>query len=93
MTTSVKTLSQLANHTDFISRHIGPDAAQTAAMLTELGVSSIEELIAQTVPASIRLQTPLATGAATSEVDALAYLKAAHLHSCRNRIGRMFQCR
>ena len=77
MTTSVKTLSQLANHTDFISRHIGPDAAQTAAMLTELGVSSIEELIAQTVPASIRLQTPLATGAATSEVDALAYLKAA----------------
>lgn len=77
MTTSVKTLSQLANHTDFISRHIGPDAAQTSAMLAELGVSSIEELIAQTVPAAIRLQTPLATGEATTEVDALAYLKAA----------------
>ena len=26
MTTSVKTLSQLANHQEFIARHIGPDA-------------------------------------------------------------------
>ncbi len=51
MTTSVKTLSQLANQTDFIARHIGPNATETAAMLAELGVSSVEELIAQTVPA------------------------------------------
>lgn len=76
MTTSVKTLSQLANHQEFIGRHIGPDQAETAAMLQELGVSSVEELIAQTVPASIRLDKPLATGDATTEVDALAYLKA-----------------
>lgn len=78
MTTSaVKTLSQLANHQEFIQRHIGPDANETAAMLAELGVSSMEELIAQTVPASIRLPKPLATGEATTEADALAYLKAA----------------
>lgn len=75
MTNSVKTLSQLANHQEFIGRHIGPDQAETAAMLQELGVSSVEELIAQTVPASIRLDKPLATGEATTEVDALAYLK------------------
>ncbi|MDZ7869555.1 MAG: glycine dehydrogenase, partial [Rheinheimera sp.] len=77
MTTSVKTLSQLANHTDFIARHIGPNAQETQAMLAELNVSSVEELIAQTVPAGIRLTTPLATGEATTEADALAYLKAA----------------
>ncbi len=76
MTTSVKTLSQLANHQEFIGRHIGPDSAETAAMLQELGLTSVEELIAQTVPASIRLDQPLATGDATTEVDALAYLKA-----------------
>ena len=76
MTTSVKTLSQLANHHEFIARHIGPNADETAAMLAELGVSSMEELIAQTVPAGIRLPAPLATGAATTEADALAYLKA-----------------
>ncbi|MBU2222403.1 MAG: glycine dehydrogenase (aminomethyl-transferring), partial [Gammaproteobacteria bacterium] len=77
MTTSVKTLSQLANHQEFIARHIGPNAAETQAMLIELGVNSVEELIAQTVPAGIRLTTPLATGEATTEADALAYLKAA----------------
>lgn len=75
--TAVKTLSQLANHEEFIQRHIGPDAAETAAMLNELGVDSIEALIAQTVPADIRLTTPLAIGAARTETEALAYLKQA----------------
>ncbi|WP_166840759.1 aminomethyl-transferring glycine dehydrogenase [Rheinheimera pleomorphica] len=74
---AVKTLSQLANHDEFIQRHIGPDAAETAAMLSELGVDSIETLIAQTVPADIRLTTPLATGAARTEAEALAVLKQA----------------
>ena len=72
---AVKTLSQLANHEEFIQRHIGPDAAETAAMLSELGVDSMEALIAQTVPADIRLKTPLATGAARTEAEALAHLK------------------
>ncbi|PKM20557.1 MAG: glycine dehydrogenase (aminomethyl-transferring) [Gammaproteobacteria bacterium HGW-Gammaproteobacteria-15] len=74
---AVKTLSQLANHDEFIQRHIGPDAAETAAMLSELGVDSIEALIAQTVPADIRLTTPLATGPARTEAEALAVLKQA----------------
>ena len=74
---AVKTLSQLANHDEFIQRHIGPDAAETAAMLSELGVDSVEALIAQTVPADIRLKTPLATGPAMTEADALAKLKQA----------------
>jgi glycine dehydrogenase len=74
---AVKTLSQLANHEEFIQRHIGPDAAETAAMLSELGVDSMETLIAQTVPASIRLPKPLATGPAMTEADALAKLKQA----------------
>ncbi|GAB2922099.1 aminomethyl-transferring glycine dehydrogenase [Rheinheimera gaetbuli] len=72
---AVKTLSQLANHEEFIQRHIGPDAAETAAMLSELGVDSLETLIAQTVPADIRLPTPLSTGQARTEADALAHLK------------------
>ena len=72
---AVKTLSQLANHEEFIQRHIGPDAAETAAMLSELGVDSMEALIAQTVPADIRLPVPLATGNARTEAEALAHLK------------------
>ena len=43
----------------FASRHIGPDAAQTAAMLQTIGAASLNELIAQTVPEAIRLARPL----------------------------------
>lgn len=74
--TAVKTLTQLAKHDEFIQRHIGPDEAETAAMLQELGVDSLEQLIAQTVPASIRLPKPLAIGDSKTEDDALSYLKA-----------------
>ncbi|MGE4169766.1 MAG: aminomethyl-transferring glycine dehydrogenase [Candidatus Margulisiibacteriota bacterium] len=43
----------------FSSRHIGPDAAEQAVMLSALGVSSLDELITQTVPNDIRLNHPL----------------------------------
>ncbi|WP_333608294.1 aminomethyl-transferring glycine dehydrogenase [Arsukibacterium sp.] len=74
--TAVKTLTQLAKHDEFIQRHIGPDEAETAAMLQELGVDSLEQLIAQTVPQSIRLPKPLAIGDSKTEDEALSYLKA-----------------
>lgn len=73
---AAKTLSQLVNHQEFIQRHIGPDANETAAMLAELNVSSVEQLIEQTIPADIRLPEPLAIGESRTEADALSYLKA-----------------
>lgn len=39
---------------DFAVRHIGSNPAQVAAMLSALGVESLDELIEQTVPKSIR---------------------------------------
>ena len=69
-------LSSLANHDEFIQRHIGPDAQQTAAMLATLGVSSVKELIDKTVPDNIRLKSELNLGDAVSEANALAQLKA-----------------
>jgi len=39
---------------DFTVRHIGSNPAQVAAMLEALGVESLDELIAQTAPESIR---------------------------------------
>ena len=38
----------------FTNRHIGPDAADTAEMLRALGAGSLDALMAETVPASIR---------------------------------------
>ena len=53
-------------------------------MLAAIGVPDIETLIAQTMPASIRQPTPLASmGQAMSEVDALARL---HTLASRNQV-------
>ena len=59
----------------FSSRHIGPSDADIAAMLAVVGVGSVDELIEQTVPASIRLRNPLRLPPAMSEAQALAHLK------------------
>ncbi len=80
-------LSSLAYHDEFIQRHIGPDAQQTAAMLATLGVNSIGELIDKTVPAGIRLQGELDLGAAMTEAEALAQLKSI---ASKNRIFKNY---
>ena len=60
----------------FAARHIGPSLADTRAMLAALGVPSVETLIAQAVPKSIRLDRPLDLPAPASEAEALAELAA-----------------
>src|ERR1700753_2137440 len=59
----------------FQSRHIAPNAADTAQMLKLIGVNSLDELIDQTVPAGIRLKKPLNLPPAKSEFDYLNTLK------------------
>jgi glycine dehydrogenase len=63
-------------HQPFASRHIGPRTADQRAMLAALGVPSLETLIAQAVPKSIRLERPLDLPAPASEAEALAELSA-----------------
>jgi glycine dehydrogenase len=60
----------------FAQRHIGPNESEIKAMLTPLGLSSLEDLASKAVPASIRLQRPLKLAAALSEHKALESLKA-----------------
>ena len=43
----------------FSARHIGPGLADTRAMLAAIGAPSMETLISQAVPKSIRLDRPL----------------------------------
>jgi glycine dehydrogenase len=56
---------------EFESRHIGPSPQDVSAMLQTIGVSSLNELIAQTVPDDIRQRNPLDLGPALSEMEAL----------------------
>nr|WP_010133584.1 aminomethyl-transferring glycine dehydrogenase [Microbulbifer agarilyticus] len=80
-------LKQLEQHDAFIRRHIGPDAAQTQAMLDTLGVATLDELIEKTVPAAIRKSDDLNLADAVDEQEALAELKAL---ASRNKIFRTF---
>ena len=51
----------------FVNRHNGPRANEIKAMLKKIGVSSVDELISQTVPEHIRLKKPLNIAPALSE--------------------------
>ncbi len=72
---------------DFVRRHVGPNDAERAAMLASLGLDSLEALVAQTVPAGIRLGGALALPAPLSEPEALAELAA---KAAKNRVLRSF---
>ena len=60
---------------EFIPRHIGPNEQDTKAMLRTIGVNSLDELIDQTVPPSIRMDHTLAIPAAMSEHEYLKHIK------------------
>ncbi|MEH1801311.1 MAG: aminomethyl-transferring glycine dehydrogenase [Nostoc sp.] len=59
----------------FVPRHIGPNSDDIEQMLKVLGFPSLDALIDQTVPQTIRLKQPLKLPAAESEYAALASLK------------------
>jgi glycine dehydrogenase len=71
----------------FVHRHIGPTDADIQEMLAMLGVQSLDALIDATVPADIRLRTPLALGPHRGEHDVLVELRALH---DRNTMFRSF---
>ena len=72
----VNSLSELEQTQDFIRRHIGPDAAQTQAMLNDIGAESVDALIDEIVPSDIRLADLPNIEESKTEVQALADLKA-----------------
>jgi len=60
---------------DFIRRHIGPDDKQIGEMLEALGSASLDELIDETVPASIVTEEPLDLPPPMSERETISYLR------------------
>jgi glycine dehydrogenase len=81
------TKNLLAHPDQFVRRHIGPNAAETGAMLALLGHKKLDELIVAAVPKKIRLPKKLSLPAARSEFDALAELKCI---ASENKVFRSF---
>ena len=73
---SPRSLASLQHTDEFIGRHIGPNEGDIHAMLAELQLGSLTELIEKTVPDSIALKRPLALGKPATETAVLARLKA-----------------
>src|SRR4051812_4950000 len=71
----------------FLPRHIGPSDADVREMLTSLDLTSLDELIDQTIPESIRLKRPLNLGAPRAESETLAQLKSI---ASQNKVARSF---
>jgi len=86
-TTTGASAPAAAGTDSFLQRHIGPDAADTRAMLDLLGYKSLDALIDATVPKRIRFQKPLAIHEGWSERDALQRLRQV---ASRNELYRSY---
>ena len=75
MPKSVQSLHELEQTDDFVSRHVGPHAADTAAMLEHIGMASLEALIDAAVPATIRDTSPMDLPPSRTETDVLSELR------------------
>ena len=71
----------------FAPRHIGPRGDDVAAMLKEVGASSLDALIDEAIPASIRLKAPLNLPEGESES---AYLARLRTIATKNKVFRSF---
>ena len=74
---------------NFVDRHIGPDQKDVDQMLSELGESSLDELIGKVVPENIAMREKLADllPDAISEVAAIEKLKG---YAAENKVFRSY---
>src|SRR5258708_875894 len=71
----------------FSSRHIGPDSSERDAMLKAVGATSLDALMDEAIPASIRLEHPLEVADGVSEYE---YLRGLREIAARNKIFKPY---
>ena len=72
---------------NFTNRHNGPRSSELPAMLEKIGVTTVEELINETIPKSIRLNEPLNLSEGISEFE---YFKRIREIASKNRLFRTY---
>ncbi|MDT7832801.1 aminomethyl-transferring glycine dehydrogenase [Flavobacteriaceae bacterium S356] len=75
------------NTNSFQLRHIGPNPSEQEQLLSAIGVSSLEQLIDETIPDDIRLTAPLQLDAPMSEYEYLNHIEAV---SKKNKVFRSY---
>uniref|UniRef100_A0A3Q4I0G1 glycine dehydrogenase (aminomethyl-transferring) n=1 Tax=Neolamprologus brichardi TaxID=32507 RepID=A0A3Q4I0G1_NEOBR len=77
----------LPRHDDFAERHIGPGEKEKRDMLDVLGLESVDQLIENTVPSSIRLQRSLKMDDPVCENEVLETLQKI---ASKNKVWRSY---
>jgi glycine dehydrogenase len=72
---------------NFVCRHNGPSAAETEKMLEKIGVTSLDQLIDETIPSGIRMKEPLDLPRGLNEYEFLSHLKEV---ASRNKLFKSF---
>lgn len=72
MSPNTPSLRELEHHDAFVQRHIGPNDAEIAQMLSVIGHPTLESMTDAIVPAKIKSSAPLALPEAITEEEALA---------------------
>ncbi|MFC3813950.1 aminomethyl-transferring glycine dehydrogenase [Lysobacter sp. GCM10012299] len=80
-------LRDLEHHDAFLERHIGPNDAEIAQMLSVVGYDSLDAMTDAIVPANIKSPSPLALPAPITEVEAIAKIRAI---ADQNQVFRSF---
>lgn len=71
----------------FVNRHIGPRDEDVPQMLKQIGAESIEDLIAKTIPASIRMKHELDLPDAMTELEYSAHIQSI---GAKNKLFRSY---
>ncbi len=69
------TLTELEDRNAFVERHIGPRQTEIDVMLKAVGADSLDALVEEAVPASIRADVSQALGAGMTETQVLGELR------------------
>ncbi|HEX6864437.1 MAG TPA: glycine dehydrogenase (aminomethyl-transferring), partial [Thermoanaerobaculia bacterium] len=86
-------LASILSPTDtFVRRHVGSNEAEIRQMLSELGLDSLESLVRETIPASIRIERPLALASLPEgrELGEREMLDTLSTIASQNRVFRSF---
>jgi len=78
---------QLMNTNSFQLRHLGPNVREQKEMLAKIGVSSLDQLIDETIPDDIRLKHTLQLDTPMSEYEYLGHIEAV---SKKNKVFKSY---
>jgi glycine dehydrogenase len=87
MSQNTPSLRDLEHHSAFVERHIGPNDAEIAQMLSVVGHPTLESMTDAIVPGKIKSPAPLALPEAITEEEALAKIRRIAL---KNQVFRSF---